>query len=76
MKDPILHMGIADCLPDNHPLAWEGVICEKCEAVVHAMPNETMQPWVESGSGNFCFDCFYEAHENDKLDIFRWALEE
>lgn len=75
MRDPILHLGIKDRLPDNHPLASQSVYCENCGGSVHAFNNETMDSWVETGKGNFCLDCFYEAYKSDE-DCEAWGLSE
>jgi hypothetical protein len=57
-REPILHAGIEDCLPEDHPLAHEDINCEACGEMVHAHNNETMQAWVEGGLGAFCLACF------------------
>jgi len=56
-KEPIYH-DVDDCLPQNHPLAWDSVYCKECNCMLHASNNEFMQPWFETELGNFCWDCF------------------
>ena len=58
LKDPILHTHVEDCLPDEHPLAFESVDCVRCQDMVHASNNECMQSWVETGKGAYCVVCF------------------
>ena len=56
--EPLIHSHITDCLPDDHPLCYETVSCDKCGVMVHAGNNECMQTWFETDQGNFCSKCF------------------
>jgi hypothetical protein len=60
MFEPRIWSGITDCLPDGHPLQWENLYCQTCQASVH-VGNECMTDWVETGKGIYCFPCFVEA---------------
>lgn len=53
-RDPILHTGATDKLPDDHPRAWDRITCDSCGEDLHAFNNECMQIWVETAKGNFC----------------------
>lgn len=57
-KEPIIHSHIEDLLPDNHPLAFEHLHCDKCGELVHSSNNECMQTWIETEFGNYCSLCF------------------
>lgn len=61
-REPRIHSHITDCLPECHKLAREDIFCDnkQCNAMVHCFNNECMNPWVETGIGNFCFECFIE----------------
>lgn len=63
-RDPIIHLGITDCLPVNHPHAFESLNCVVCETMVHAFNNETMTPWAETAKGPYCFDCFLAVYND------------
>jgi len=56
--EPIFHSFITDELPEDHKLAWEHVHCATCKALVHAVPNECMREWFETGVGALCLNCF------------------
>jgi hypothetical protein len=58
--DFVLHTGLADVLPDEHPHAWETISCDACQVMVHAFNNECMTPWVESpdNTRRWCLECF------------------
>lgn len=66
VTEPLIHSGITDTLPQDHPLAYEPVYCDscsRCATMLHASNNENMQTWVEiSGTskwrGNYCLPCF------------------
>jgi hypothetical protein len=58
LREPRIHSHITDCLPDDHPLAYSGVACRTCLALLHAANNECMQTWVETGRGTYCLACF------------------
>jgi hypothetical protein len=58
VQEPKIHSHITDCLPDQHPMANEQVVCRKCGVLVHAFNNECMQTWVETGRGALCIKCF------------------
>lgn len=45
--EPKLHSFITDGLPDDHPLAWSQVECDRCKRLVHAANNECMPSWLE-----------------------------
>ena len=61
MKEPVIHSHITDELPEDHPLAYKQLYCDKCpDTLVHAFNNECMQTWVETRSGNYCLKCFSE----------------
>ena len=57
-KEPIIHSHITDVLPENHPLAYKTVYCDKCGVMVHCGNNECMQTWLETSWGNYCTKCF------------------
>jgi hypothetical protein len=59
-RDPVLRSHVSDMLPDEHPLAWKHVACQRCNVLVHAGNNECMQTWVETGKGPYCLPCFAE----------------
>lgn len=68
LREPLIHTGITDVLPDDHPLAWKHVYCDCGHGPVrgellHASNNENMQPWVETGAGNFTLKCFADFAE-------------
>jgi hypothetical protein len=73
MKEPLIHSHITDGLPDGHPLLAssedeDGVFCCKCKAMVHDHgANETMQTWVETGKGNYCWGCFLSLGPHEVL---------
>lgn len=68
-REPLLHSGITDCLPDDHPLAHESVYCQECKEMVHAFNNENMQAWFETEQGPFCLKCFARIYnEFDRFD--------
>lgn len=56
--EPLIHSHITDCLPEDHPMAYEFVYCDKCGDTLHACNNECMQTWTEMQRGNFCTKCF------------------
>jgi len=56
--EPLFHSGITDELPEDHPLAQEGIFCQVCREMVHAGNNENMQPWLETDSGAYCPLCY------------------
>lgn len=58
VKEPQIHSHIEDVLDDKHPLAFETIYCKGCKCMVHAVNNECMQRWVETGRGNYCLWCF------------------
>jgi hypothetical protein len=58
MSEPKVHSSIEDSLPDSHPLAHASIYCKACGVMVHAMNNECMQVWIETGSGAYCAPCF------------------
>lgn len=70
-RDPVLHTFITDSLPDDHPLAWESVACVACGGACHAVNNETMDNWFETGKGPHCWDCFIRLFDYDDES---WAL--
>jgi hypothetical protein len=69
IKDPILHSHIEDVLPEDHPDAYKTLSCVECNRMIHAINNECMQTWIESGKGNFCLKCFACLPEVEALDI-------
>lgn len=68
LKEPLVHSGITDCLPDEHPLAYETISCKLCKITIHASNNEVMNTWVETGAGNFCIKCFASISETEGID--------
>lgn len=58
LREPEVHSFITDSLPDEHPLAFKSVDCDSCGEMLHCSNDECMQPWVETGKGNFCITCF------------------
>jgi hypothetical protein len=69
-RDPILHSHVEDCLPTDHRLAFEEVLCVICYAQVHAFNNECMQTWVETGKGAYCLPCFVRVTDGAVDDEF------
>src|SRR6185295_17182832 len=65
--DPVIHWAI-DSLPDIHENAFETLYCKKCNSMIHAFNNEVVQPWVESGEGNYCVKCFSDVINNEEID--------
>lgn len=65
MRDPVLHTHVEDCLPDGHPLAGTTIGCVVCSMMVHAVNNECMATWVETGMGAYCIECFVKAIAED-----------
>jgi hypothetical protein len=57
-KEIVIHTNISDALPENHPLAYKTVCCDKCGETLHAVDNECMQTWFETDQGNYCANCF------------------
>ena len=78
MREPQVHSHITGKLPDSHPLANdEYVTCAACNAVLHAVANECMQTWIETGEGNYCLRCFNEwAFDTAGASVLedRWGL--
>ena len=68
MREPELHTGYVDCLPEAHPLAYRSVTCDRCQRPIHAANNECMWTWVETGKGNYCLPCFVALDEEDGTD--------
>lgn len=66
--DPVIHWAL-DKLPESHECAFESQDCKKCKEMIHALNNENMQPWVESGNGNYCVKCFSDViNDEDQID--------
>lgn len=57
LQEPKIHW-IEDKLPDYHPNAFGMLDCIQCDEMLHGCNNEFMQPWVETGKGNYCLSCF------------------
>ncbi len=59
MNEPLVHSQLTDCLPEDHPLAYQRIDCDSCGCLLHASNNENMQTWVElqHRTGNYCFKC-------------------
>ncbi len=65
-QEPLIHSGVTDVLPEDHPLAYTSVCCDNCSyhgTLLHYAINENMQTWVEilgegKWQGNFCLPCF------------------
>lgn len=75
MREPVLHSYVTDGLPEDHPLAWESVVCLSCPALVHSIPNECMRPWFETGRGPRCFQCFVtEFGDGCEPGVESWGL--
>lgn len=68
LNEPRIHSHIVDCLPDEHPKAFEAVYCDGCRSMLHAWNNECMQTWIETGRGNFCIPCFSATPDVEALD--------
>jgi hypothetical protein len=68
LNEPRVHSYITDALPEKHSLAWKPVACRACGELVHASNNECMQTWIETGSGNFCLNCFAAYPDSAALD--------
>ena len=75
MKEPLIHSHITDKLPVDHPKAFETLFCKGCSAMIHAVNNECMRTWVESGQGNYCLKCFAALPDADWIDI-EYGLED
>lgn len=61
-REPLIHSHITDCIPDDHPKAWDTIMCVAgCGTMVHASNNECMATWVETGRGEYCWNCFVAA---------------
>lgn len=57
--EPLIHSDITDCLPENHPLAYETIYCKSCGEMIHCGNNECMQTWVEIDLKTYyCLNCF------------------
>jgi hypothetical protein len=69
-QEPLLHTFLTDCLPDDHPWARTRVRCVQCDKVVHDVPNEVMDDWVETGIGPVCFTCFARHMRGNKGELF------
>lgn len=78
VTEPLIHSHITDCLPVDHPLAFETIYCAcpncACQEMLHAGNNECMQTWVETGKGTFCVPCF-DMDDTTVLDG-GWALDD
>lgn len=61
-REPQIHTHITDTLPDDHPLAWVTLNCDQCGTSLH-IGNESMDDWVETGKGNYCFGCFFALYQ-------------
>lgn len=59
MKEPSIHSARTDKLPIRHRLAWSSVQCEKCGKLVHGIPNENMDTWVECCFEDYNILCVY-----------------
>lgn len=57
LAEPKIHF-VFDDLPADRVDAYARIECERCDELLHASNNEQMQPWVETGKGNYCFTCF------------------
>lgn len=79
LKEPLLHGYAIDGLPEDHYLAQVSTYCKLCKQMVHAFNNECMEPWAETGKGNFCMPCFLKVtqgeEEGDDLDYFSLVSE-
>lgn len=60
MCEPKIHSHLTDKLPESHPLAYTSIGCKICTTPLHVSHNECMGTWIETGKGNFCFNCFIE----------------
>ena len=61
--EPIIHSEITDCLDEDHPLAYETVMCAMkrehgCWRHLHAANNECMTAWVEFANLAVCARAF------------------
>lgn len=59
-REPLIHSGLTDVLPERHPDAHQCVYCDgaECSEMLHCENNENMQTWVEAPKGNYCLPCF------------------
>lgn len=66
--EPQIHSHIEDRLPEFHRLAFKQVRCDTQkpfhDELLHAANNECMQTWVETGQGNFCWECACDRIKN------------
>lgn len=67
-RDPVFHSHITDFLPDEDDRAYTSIFCTRCNEMVHAFNNETMQSWFDTGVGPLCWDCFAGAMECDDFE--------
>jgi hypothetical protein len=61
--EPVVHSHLTDRLNDDHPLAYEMVMCDMkrehgCKRSLHAANNECMTTWVEFAGLNVCARAF------------------
>lgn len=62
-REPLIHSGLTDVLPERHPDAHQTVYCDGADCagraeMLHHCINENMQTWVEAPKGNYCLPCF------------------
>ena len=55
--EPLIRSHVTDVLPEDHPLAYEQVDCDRCGTIIHAGNNECMTTWIEWGPYKLCGEC-------------------
>lgn len=77
MREPIIHSHITDELPEDHPLSHESIECDKkgCVREFHCWNNECMSTWIETGRGNYCFQCFVDILKEENEEFGMLVLE-
>lgn len=87
MKEPLIHSGITDGLPKDHPLnklaeTQDGIDCIKCGTMVHCLGaagddlhyGECMRTWVETSEGAYCLPCLAKEEESSGYSIYHLGL--
>lgn len=67
LLEPRIHSYITDELPNDHPLAHKSVDCDECNLTLHESTNECINPWAETGKGNYCLKCFSDIDQHAEI---------